>query len=196
MPDSWLRWLAVSGVIIVLAYWHIAEIKTAKANSARSGYSRSARWLIRSLPLVGGILIILQLLGAVNIPLPVSNKTTYVLVAAGHLLFWPTVILALWSRREIGRNWAHAADYQIIKGQALVENGPYAYIRHPIYAAMLGIFIGAEMIVMSWLIMLAVPLAWFLVAQSRREEAILLAEFGEQYRRYMRRTGMFLPLVI
>ncbi|GIX07281.1 MAG: hypothetical protein KatS3mg115_1684 [Candidatus Poribacteria bacterium] len=38
-------------------------------------------------------------------------------------------------------------------------------------------------------------LCWCLVVavQARREEAELLARFGEEYRAYQRRTGRFLP---
>ncbi|MDP1570946.1 MAG: isoprenylcysteine carboxylmethyltransferase family protein [Vicinamibacterales bacterium] len=77
----------------------------------------------------------------------------------------------------------------------LVTTGPFAWIRHPFYAA-------------YWLGLLAAPVATaspvlaiptviytvvFVVA-ARREEALLLASaMGDQYRGYAARTGMFLP---
>jgi protein-S-isoprenylcysteine O-methyltransferase Ste14 len=75
----------------------------------------------------------------------------------------------------------------------LVTSGPYATIRHPIYTglilAMLGSAIGVNIF---WAVML-VPVGVYFIYSARREEAIILQLFPEQYAAYMGRTGMLVP---
>ena len=75
----------------------------------------------------------------------------------------------------------------------LVATGPYAYIRHPIYAAilawLLGLFIATGSV---WIIMNFLLLAFYYRASAREEERIL-AKAIPAYPGYMARTGAFLP---
>jgi protein-S-isoprenylcysteine O-methyltransferase Ste14 len=196
MADHLFSWLAALGIIAVLSYWHIAEKTTSHADPDQSGHSQLWRRLIRALLPAAGALLILQLMGLVSVPMPVPDQIRFLLVIFGHVVFWPSVALAVWARREIGSNWAHAADYQVVEGQLLVVSGPYKYARHPIYSAMFAVFVGVELIVVSWLVVLAIPLAWFLVSQSRKEEKLLRAAFGDTYGEYVHQTGMFIPRII
>jgi protein-S-isoprenylcysteine O-methyltransferase Ste14 len=75
----------------------------------------------------------------------------------------------------------------------LVTSGPYSVIRHPIYTglilAMLGSAIGVNL---SWALLL-VPVGAYFIYSARREEAVMLKLFPEQYAAYMARTGMLAP---
>src|SRR5881275_3061754 len=48
------------------------------------------------------------------------------------------LLLAIWARRAIGSNWS--AIVTLKKDHALVTRGPYRYVRHPIYSAILMMF--------------------------------------------------------
>ena len=55
---------------------------------------------------------------------------------------WLGVVIALvgfgllqWSQQTLGPNWSDAP--KLVEDQQMVANGPYRYIRHPIYAAFL-----------------------------------------------------------
>jgi len=113
----------------------------------------------------------------------------------GHIALWSGVILAVWAREALGAHWAHAAEYQVLPGQELVTDGPYRWIRHPMYTAFLVIFLGTEIMLGSWLISLSIPLYVFMIWQTRKEERVLEESFGEQYRHYQRRTGMIFPRI-
>ncbi|KRG69851.1 methyltransferase family protein [Pseudoxanthomonas dokdonensis] len=112
--------------------------------------------------------------------------------AVGLLLCVAGAVLAIWSRWSLGRNWS--VSVQIKQAHALVENGPYRRVRHPIYSALLLMFTGTAIMIGEWrgLIALALALAsfWF---KLRREEHWLLSLFGERYRDYIGRTGALLP---
>ena len=78
------------------------------------------------------------------------------------------------------------------RGPAL--GGLYAWIRHPQYAALAVTGLGLAILwprfltVVLWTVMVGL---YYLLA--RDEERRMTATFGDQYRTYMSRTGMFLP---
>jgi protein-S-isoprenylcysteine O-methyltransferase Ste14 len=76
----------------------------------------------------------------------------------------------------------------------LVTYGPYARIRHPIYAAFLLLLIATALALphVGTLLMLIVG-AMQLVRAARHEERRLLESFVAEYAAYMQRTGSFLP---
>ncbi len=78
----------------------------------------------------------------------------------------------------------------------LVVSGPYRYVRHPAYVAMLIAMIGAAVVLRS-LVGLLVSFLVFLPAEihrARLEEQALEHAFPESWRTYASHTGFFLPL--
>lgn len=78
-------------------------------------------------------------------------------------------------------------------GAALLESGPYAVSRHPVYAGLL-------VTTAAWALLRRRPEplgAWaallvVLLAKTRREEGLLEARFGDAYRAYRARTPYLL----
>jgi protein-S-isoprenylcysteine O-methyltransferase Ste14 len=78
----------------------------------------------------------------------------------------------------------------------LVTSGPYRWVRHPLYTIGCSLFVTFGMIADNWFIALLGILAFIAMAiRTPREEANLIAKFGDEYREYMKRTGRFLPKV-
>jgi protein-S-isoprenylcysteine O-methyltransferase Ste14 len=78
----------------------------------------------------------------------------------------------------------------------LVTSGPYRWVRHPLYTIGCSLFITFGMIADNWFIALLGILAFIAMAiRTPKEEANLIAKFGDEYREYMKRTGRFLPKV-
>lgn len=106
--------------------------------------------------------------------------------AAALWLFWRAHI-------DLGRNWS--PSLQIRAEHTLVTDGVYRYIRHPMYASQWLFGIAQALLLHNWLAGLAnlvcfVPLY---VLRVPREEQMMLDQFGDDYRRYMARTGAVLP---
>lgn len=193
--ESLLNTTAAIAIAAVFVYWQLRE-QTASSTADLSGHRRPVRLLIRLLMPAIAVLVLLQLAGLVQTSAHLPSGLNNTFFTFGHVAFWSGVILAIWARETLGKNWAHAANYQIIPHQSLIVHGPYRYIRHPIYAGMLAMFVGVELALSSWLIVLAIPFGWFARWQAMKEEQILLATFGQSYQNYQRRTGMFLPRLI
>ena len=77
---------------------------------------------------------------------------------------------------------------------ALVTNGPYRWVRHPLYTVGSSLFIAFGMMADNWFIAGLGILTFILMAvRTPKEEANLIEKFGDEYREYMKRTGRFLP---
>lgn len=76
----------------------------------------------------------------------------------------------------------------------LVTHGIYRYIRHPLYTFGSSLFIAFGMMADNWFIAALGILAFTVMAiRTPKEEANLIAKFGDEYREYMKSTGRFLP---
>ena len=80
------------------------------------------------------------------------------------------------------------------KEHRLITSGPYRWIRHPLYTFGSSMFVAFGMIADNWFIPALGVLAFIAMAiRTPREEANLIAKFGNEYREYMKHTGRFLP---
>jgi protein-S-isoprenylcysteine O-methyltransferase Ste14 len=102
--------------------------------------------------------------------------------------------LLLWTLRSIGKNLTDTVVTR--REHTLVTRGPYRWVRHPFYDAVLLSVIANGLVAANWFL-LAGGLVTFglIVLRTAREEERLLARFGDAYRNYMSRTGRFLPKV-
>ncbi len=82
------------------------------------------------------------------------------------------------------------------KEHKLVTSGPYRWVRHPLYTVGSSIFVAFGMMADNWFIALLGVLAFVGMAlRTPKEEANLIAKFGDEYREYMKRAGRFLPKI-
>ena len=84
--------------------------------------------------------------------------------------------------------------YAAQREHRLAITGIYSRIRHPQYVAFVLIMFG---FLLQWPTLLTLGMFPILVVMyaylSRKEEADMLAQFGEEYRRYVERTPRFVP---
>lgn len=108
------------------------------------------------------------------------------LIFAGDLLF-------IWSHKALGSNWSPILE--IRKGHTLVTDGPYRFIRHPMYAAIFLIGIGVSLLSANWIVALSymMPTASLYLVRVSDEEEMMIGQFGDEYRQFMTRTGRLIP---
>ncbi|MCB0034280.1 MAG: isoprenylcysteine carboxylmethyltransferase family protein [Anaerolineales bacterium] len=97
-----------------------------------------------------------------------------------------------WLFSSIGNNISptHATrqDHQ------LITSGPYQWIRHPLYTFGFTFFLAISVATSLWWVTmgLLIPMA-VLFWRTPQEEQNLIAEFGDEYREYMKQTGRYFP---
>jgi len=108
------------------------------------------------------------------------------LFAAGTALRW-------WAVVHLGRFFS--VDVAIVCDHQVVDTGPYRVVRHPSYTGLLLQCAGLGVVLGTALSLLVITVPTFLVLfhRIRVEERALLANFGEDYAVYTRRTKRLLP---
>jgi protein-S-isoprenylcysteine O-methyltransferase Ste14 len=94
---------------------------------------------------------------------------------------------------DLGKWWVPGQELK--EDLELVKTGAYFYVRHPMYTALLGISVCQIFMIQNWIagpvsVLLVTP---FCIYQIRREEFLLIKFFGDDYRDYVRNTGMLWP---
>jgi len=105
------------------------------------------------------------------------------------------IAFAIWARAWIGRNWSGTVT--IKEQHELIQSGPYAWVRHPIYSGFLLAFVGTALIQGQ----LRGLLGFFLVLlgftlKLRLEENFMAEQFGNAYSDYKKRVRALVPYVI
>lgn len=118
---------------------------------------------------------------------PVFGWAMVALTAASLAFTW-------WARLAMGRLWnggvSRTAEHRVI------ESGPFALVRHPIYTGMIAAVWGVAVLQARPLALLgAVLFALGFTLKARLEERFLAAEFPG-YEDYRRRVPMIVPFVI
>ena len=109
---------------------------------------------------------------------------------AGLALLCLALSVTCW--RRMGKSWRMS----ITPGDKteLITTGPYAYVRHPIYALSVLLMLCTLLVVPTGpvLLMAAVHITLMLL-KARNEERFLVGVHGTAYQHYCRQTGRFLP---
>lgn len=187
--------------LVVAIYWArvlrlVVKTRQRTGKSANFFPPEKLGRLLRILwiPAVGGWVAFPLLMALVkSLPVafrPVWNVSLLADVASAVAVACLALTWICWQR--MGKSWRMGINPD--EKTRLIVSGPYAYVRHPIYA-------------LSTLLMLASVLAApcpamfvcgaihvaFLHWEARREERYLVAIHGETYARYRRAVGGFLP---
>ena len=101
--------------------------------------------------------------------------------------------LFAWTHVVLERFWS--PYLQLRPGHRLMTTGPYARIRHPMYSAIVGWMTSLGLVAANGIPFAFAALAALnFVLRSRGEEKMMLQEFGDEYRQYMKQTGRLLPV--
>ena len=180
IPALWLAWLL---------YWIVAAADVKPTRWRETVASR----LLHRVPLVLAAMLLA--------PRPLEPLMTERYLPEGPLFPLLGAIMvavglgfAIWARRHLGGNWSGAVTLK--EHHALIQTGPYRYVRHPIYTGLLLAFVGSAVAIGEWRGILSVALALLaFLLKIRVEEAGMRKTFAE-YERYQRTTAALIPFVL
>jgi len=104
--------------------------------------------------------------------------------------------LTAWADHALSHNLSIMV--QIKEHHTLVTSGPYRWIRHPIYAGTVLFGTGVSLASANWFVVGCAVLATSLLCGTRiwREEKMMIDQFGDEYREYMKTTGRIIPRLL
>lgn len=125
---------------------------------------------------------------------PASGITKVWIGIVGVVLCAVGVVLAIWARVYLGKNWGMPMTLR--EKPELVTSGPYKFVRHPIYTGfLLGMFGTALADGAVWLLILFVSGIYFIYS-AKMEEKMMTEQFPNEYLEYKKRTKMVIPFVL
>lgn len=136
----------------------------------------------------GVYLLIHQRIGVLRLPPSAAAG----LAAGGAVLVILGAAVNVMGRIRLGGNWANQVT--VYEDQTLVQTGVYGLVRHPLYASLIWMFVGASMVYQN-AAALAATLLVFVPAMRYRaaQEEVLLAQQFPEYPDYQRRVGRLFP---
>jgi protein-S-isoprenylcysteine O-methyltransferase Ste14 len=180
-------WISAALWIVMMVYWNAAARKSAPVKSGESSSSRARHQLLLNVAL---------LLAFIRFPwtgarwLPASPLTP----AIGLAIQAGSMVLDVWAMRCLGRNWSGAVTIKV--DHQLIRTGPYRLVRHPIYTAMIGMYLGTAIVSGELHGLFAVVLCMIAYwRKTRMEERGLREVFGQAYDDYRRASWALIPFV-
>ncbi|MCU0485373.1 MAG: isoprenylcysteine carboxylmethyltransferase family protein [Anaerolineales bacterium] len=194
--ESLVRWsgglLAYTTLgAVFYGIWRGTQRQAGRITGQMGGYLRSPWFYLVTSAIFFGI----SFLGWVPLPLSIPPPAHAWMLLLGALLYFPGIGLALWGRLALGKNYFVSTGFsaQLFTGHRLITGGPFAFVRHPMYAGLILAALGSLMIYHTWTTLLFACFAPALFFRARREETALAAEFGVQWQKYCQRVPAFLP---
>jgi protein-S-isoprenylcysteine O-methyltransferase Ste14 len=99
------------------------------------------------------------------------------------------LLLLAWVQWSLGRNFS--TTLHLRQGHSLVTTGPYRWVRHPMYTALFLLGVGFLLLTANWAVgvPLIVALPILVAVRVGNEEALMIGQFGDEYRAYMQQTS-------
>lgn len=126
----------------------------------------------------------------------VPGPGAWMLKSAGLILYILGMAVVLWARRTLGKNWgiSTSAQVKLTPEHELVQAGPYAHVRHPMYSGWWVCMLGLVLLYPFWAVFLLFIFSLIsFFNRARREEAVLAARFGQAWTAYAQRTKRLIP---
>ena len=188
-------WLLFGALLVMRSYFSFIvrrageRLMPDKKAIKREGWGMFVARIIAFLILIGLLALYAinsPLIEALTIQLPDWLRWTGPVLGLASLVLWA------WAQAVLGKQWS--TSLQLRKEHLLVTTGPYAFIRHPIYTAMFGWGIGVALLTANILFaLLAIVMIIGILIRVPKEEQMMVGEFGDEYKKYMKKTRRFFP---
>ncbi len=121
-----------------------------------------------------------------------------ILDIAGLVIYLGGCAFMLWARGTLGRNWgiSTSRNVKLLDDHQLVQDGPYAFVRNPMYSGWWAAMLGLLLLYPTWVVLAFLAFSVFaFIGRARREETVLAERFGQAYAEYKKRTKFLIPFI-
>ena len=103
-----------------------------------------------------------------------------------------SILCVLWVQRTLAGSFS--ATLEVYEDHQLITAGPYTRVRHPLYSAHTLFNVSMVLVSANWILLLFMIVGMpFTYWRLSKEEAMLIEQFGDHYREYIKRTGRLFP---
>jgi protein-S-isoprenylcysteine O-methyltransferase Ste14 len=200
--------MAITEIVIIvcwLIFWVVILVAALKTKPVAEREPLSNRMLY-GIPILLAVFLLFEGISSQPAPgtglkqpiyplyVPVLPVTTSIMII-GLLLTIFGLCIALWARVMLGTNWSVSITFK--EDHELIEKGPYAYVRHPLYTGLLLMFLGTAVVAGT----LGSLIGFFFLfigcwIKLKQEETMMTKHFGEEYLRYTTRVKALIPYVL
>ena len=183
--------VALITFVVVRMYFQV-KLRTPRRSLADSRDGLATRLLLPILGLVSLSPLVWLIrpdwLSGAAVPLPDWLRWGGVLAAVAG------VTLLAWAHQALGANFSTMLTLQ--SRHQLISSGPYRFVRHPMYSAILLWDLGVALMAAN-AVVFALPLmfALFFALRVAPEERLMADAFGDTFYSYCQRTGRFVPRI-
>jgi protein-S-isoprenylcysteine O-methyltransferase Ste14 len=177
--------------------WFVLRLSPGR-RSRKTPVRYSARGL-REFALLGASLTGLGVVPCVYLAIHFPRMADYPVIPVLSYLGIAVDAGCLWlfhrTHRDLGHNWSVSLDLR--ERHTLVTTGVYGLVRHPMYTGFWLMALAQVLLLPNWVAGPAGLVGFGILFFGRmwREEEMMIAAFGDEYRSYMRRTARIVPWV-
>ena len=179
---------------VYFLYWAVTAFFTKKSAEKKTPWKR-----IETLRLLLAIVLLYFIIkkGPSSLELHalfgfVIFKSTFTFHIVGSIITVAGLLGALWARTVLGRNWSGYVTYK--ENHELVTNGPYKFVRHPIYLSILLMLLGTFVYTgIDFVLGMIIIASFVFITRVFKEEKIMIELFGDRYKDYMKETYTLIP---
>ena len=185
--ESLIRWIGGLAALVVIIIVLISVRRFRSRPAGKTVGSSPARLYSPAFLVIASLIsigICVLLWRPIPVTLPPWAQVTA--LGLGALLYFSGIALLLWGRQALGKfhNVSSSQGVQLFADHELITNGPFAYVRHPMYLGTALMYLATPVALGSWWALLpALLIVPILVLRILNEEKVL-AEQLPGYREY------------
>ena len=189
--------VTVSGIVVIL----LPLINLLRHSRREKGRSIGTGRFLRRWPVAISTTIGLLIAGCLlwkPIPVLLPEATRCLLTWTGFIIFMPAICLYLSGLFALGKYFGISTflGADLDSGHRLIQDGPFHFVRHPMYLAVILAAIGAFLVFRTWAMLVFLPMSTVVFLRASQEEKLLAIVFGDQWRSYARQVPMWIPRLL
>jgi protein-S-isoprenylcysteine O-methyltransferase Ste14 len=185
-----------SGIILgtAITFYTIDFILIKKYDKKRNSKGTGRSWDFTLLMFLVVTLVAIQPILLPWMSLILNNAVGLIMQLVGLACLVMSVKLNIWARRHLQQFYAERVEIQL--EHRIIDTGPYAYVRHPVFTSLFGLVIGLVLVNPSLPTLILAVYTFLDFTRAARQEEALLSKNLPGYPAYIERTNAFIPEII
>ena len=181
-------------LLVVVAFYVMDFVFIARYDRKRRSQGSGRNWRFTLMIMAMAVFMVAQPIAWPWMGLRIESGWAIFAQFSGLMLVGGALILNVWARIHLQHFYAERVEIQ--EGHRIIEAGPYAYVRHPIFTSFFLIVIGLVLINPSLATGLVALYTFWDFTHAAKKEENLLSSHMPDYVEYMRHTARFFPRLV